>query len=522
MPGGPAIATRDDTVQAGDAAGVRDHLVSYARARDRRPDGVTPLDDFLSEPDPGVALSLWFGKHRVLEPPIDAERLTALLDADIARIDRLLSVQIDAVLHHPRFQELEAAWLGVRYLVAQGEGEPLVRIKLFDANWGLVCRDLERDFDQSVLWQRIYSDQFDMAGGQPFGLLVGLYEVQHRRDGGHPTDDVSALTGLCQIAAASFAPFIVGAAPGLLGLTDFVRLEAPMRLDAFDREPEYVRWNSLRDQDDSRFLGITVPRILLRRPWEDHSQRVDGFRYRETITGRPRAADRSPDKLLWGPASIAFGAVVIRAFRDHRWFAAIRGAPQDAIAGGLVHDLPQCPFPTEPHGAAIRPGTDVAVSDRLELELNRYGLMVLSDVKDTNYAVFRGCPSLQRPKRYDRQAATNNARLSTMLQYMLCTARFSHYVKVIMRDRVGSFANPEDCERYLNRWLMDFVSQNPSGASIEMQARRPLRDARVAVREVPGSPGSYNATFQFLPHFQLDTIETSLKLVTQLPRARGA
>ena len=505
-------------VTAGGSGGVRDRMVEHARARpSRSAPVVTQLDDFLAEPDPAVALRLWFGDHRAIAGTPDGATIVALLDADIARIDRLLSAQVDAILHHPRFQALEGAWRALRYLTDQSTGDTRVKTRFLTATWSEVCRDLERsiEFDQSNLWDMIYSAQFDTPGGEPYGLLVGLYEVQHRRGPGHPTDDVSALQTLCQIAGASFAPFIVGASPGLFGLDTFTRLGAPLDLDVIFRQPEYVRWRSLRELEDSRFLGITVPRVLMRQPWGDHSQRLDRFRYREDVT------DRDPTKLVWVPASVAFAAVVIRAFREHRWFANIRGAPQDTISGGLVANLPDCPFPTEPRGVAIRPATDVAVSDRLELSLNDHGIMALCDIKDTTYQVFHGCPSLQRPKRYDRAEATNNARLSAMLQYMLCTARFSHYVKVMMRDRVGAFTTAEECERFLHAWLLRYVTRNDN-LPMERLARFPLREAQVQVREAAGKPGSFNATLHLLPHFQLDTIETGLRLVTELPKSRAA
>ena len=510
-------AHRDGPVAPG-GAGVRDALAQHACARDSRSAAVvTPLDDFLAEPDPAAALCLWFGDHPILRGPPDPDRLAALIDADIARIDRMMARQLDAVLHHPRLKALEAAWRGTRYLLAQAQGEGRVRIRLLQATWQEVCRDLERaiEFDQSVLWQKIYATEFDMPGGEPFGLLVGLYEVQHRRMADHRTDDVAALSSLTQIAAAAFAPVVVGAAPGLLGLDDFARLGSPMDLAAIFRQPEYARWRTLREQEDSRFLGITVPRMLLRRPWADDGRRRDGFRYQEDV------AARTPERLLWAPASLAFASVAIRAFRDYRWFADIRGAPQDAIGGGLVADLPQLPFATEPHDVAIRPATDVAVSERLELALNENGLLALCDIKDTPYAVFHGCPSLQLAKRYDRPDATANARLSTMLQYMLCTARFSHYIKVMMRDRLGAFTTPEECEAHLHSWLLSYVTRNDN-LPLERLARFPLREARVTVRELPGKPGSFHATLQLSPHFQLDTIETGLRLVTELPKARAA
>ena len=529
MPGEAAETTRvassgepsQSTTQPSRTA-VRDGLADHALARRQRSDAVaTPLDDFLSEPDPGIALQLWFGAHPCLTDAgsggIDRRRLTAAIDRDIAQIDQLMSDQVDAVLHNPRFQALEAAWRGVVYLVGQAQGDDRVAIRLLDVSWAELARDLERamEFDQSQLWAKVYSAEFGMPGGEPYGILLGVYEIQHRRGPGHPTDDVATLDSLAQVAAASFAPFVVGMAPAMLGLDDFSRLGVPFDLEGVFRQPEYARWQSLREKPDARFLGITLPRVLMRCPYEDHGRRRDGFRYRECVEG--------PDlsRFLWAPATFAFGGVVIRAFRQFRWFADIRGAPLDMLGGGLVSDLPIHTFATEPHGVAARFPTDVSVSERQEMQLSELGFMPLCAIKNTELAVFYSNASVQRPQRYDRAEATANARLSSMLQYMLCVSRFSHYIKVMTRDRIGSFKTADECQNYLSRWLISYVTRNEN-LPMEQLAAYPLRNAQIQVRELPGKPGEYFATIHLQPHFQLDQVETGLKLVTELSGPKAA
>jgi len=475
---------------------------------------------FLAERRAERKLALWFGEDEPLRRPLDRGRLKAALDRDIAWIDGLISDQVNAVLHHPRFQRLEASWRGMAYLVGQAVAyqgfteEPTgnkVKIRVLDVSWPELCRDLERaiEFDQSQTFDKIYNDEFGMPGGEPYGVLIGDYEVQHRRGREHATDDVAALKAMAQVAAAAFAPFIVGCAPAMLGLDDFGELGLPIDLQGVFRQPEYARWRSLRDIEDSRFLGITLPRVLMRLPYEDDTLRTDGFAFREDVA-RPDLGG-----YLWGPASYAFGGVLIRAYATYGWFADIRGAPRDEVAGGMVTDLPVQCFGTDRHGLAIKASTDVLITERLENELGMLGFIPLSKCKDTEYSVFYSNHSVQQPKRYDRQLATVNAQLSAMLQYILCVARFSHYVKVMVRDRIGAMVTPEECQDYLYRWLMNYTTSNDN-APLSQKAKFPLREAGVQVRELAGRPGEYAATLHLRPHFQLDQVVSSFRLVTEL------
>ena len=355
-----------------------------------------------------------------------------------------------------------------------------------------------------------------MPGGEPYGIIVCDYEVQHRRTPSHPTDDVAALKGLSQIAAAAFSPMILAASPVLLGLDAFSELEAPIDLDRTFQSPDYVRWKALQDSEDARFIGLVVPRVLMRLPYRDDSVRKDRFPFREDVS------DPSGKDYLWGSAAYPFASVVMRAYGNYGWFADIRGAPRDSKVGGLVDDLPVDDFLTDRPGIAIKHSAEVMISDKQEKELADLGLIALCHAPNTPFAVFYANPSLQRPKQFDRIAATINARLSAMLQYMFCVSRFAHFLKVIGRDRVGSFASADDVQHFLQRWIMQYAAEGDT-LSLENRARFPLREAQIGVHEVPGKPGVYACTVFLRPHFQLDQLSAGFRLVTQInPEARAA
>lgn len=478
-------------------------------------DDPVPLDAFLGERSAAAALAAWFGPGLANLDTLD--RLRAALDRDIAALDDLLTEQINAILHHRRFQALEASWRGVRSLVRQGETSEEVVIRLLNLTWPEICRDLERaiEFDQSQLFAKIYSEEFGMPGGRPFGVLLCDYAVQHRPSKDRPTDDVSGLKGLSQVAAAAFAPAVVGAAPELFGLETFRELGLPLDLKSVLREAEYQRWQRFQETEDSRFVGVVLPRILMREPYGDDPKAKHGFRYREDAAGM-RLEDH-----CWGNAVYAFGTVLIRAYVQHRWFADIRGAQRDAVGGGLVTDLVVPDFDTDTSGVAQKFAVEVAISDMLEKDLDDLGFIPVNRCKDTPYLVFYGNQSVQRTGSYTTVAATANARLSSMLRYMFCVSRFAHYLKVQVRDRVGSFATPEDCERALQRWLHSYCLGNDD-ASQDQKARYPLREGSVQVRSVPGKPGSYQCVIHLRPHFQLDQVFSTFKLVTELAQSAAA
>jgi len=471
-----------------------------------------PLTRFREATDPGEALLRWFGGaviHAARAGGLAAIR--SALDRDIAALDALLADQVDAILHHPRVKALESAWRGLRYLADQSDGREQVILRVLPCRWSEIARDLERaiEFDQSGLFDKIYNQEFGMPGGKPFGLLLILHEVQHRPTHDHPYDDISVLKALSQVAAAAFAPVILGARPALLGLEDFSELAQPIDIARPFAGPEYARWRAFQGTEDSRFVGICLPHILLRPPWKDDGTRADGFRYAEDRNGM-RTAD-----FLWGHAGFAFAAVLIRAFDTYGWFADIRGARRDEIAGGLVTGLPTPSFGTDRPGIAIRPPLDVSIADRQENILTDLGLIPLLVARFTPHAVFYGNASARTVDPRETLVATMNQRLSSMLQYIFCVSRFSHFIKVIGRDRVGSFATPEECERFLQDWLMGYCLGNDD-ASLDQKARYPLREASVRVREVPGKPGAFSCVTHLKPHFQLDQVVTSFRLTTEL------
>lgn len=480
------------------------------------PAGEALLRAFLAESDPGRLLDLWFRIEPPRRAPRSADELRRLLQRNIAAIDERIAAQVDAVLHHPSFQRLEAAWRGLEFLVDRvaelGEGEARsVKIRVFPASWKELVKDLERaiEFDQSALYKKVYGEEFGTAGGEPFGVLLCDYEVRHRPAPDHPTDDMAALRSVSEVAAAAFCPAIFGVHPGLLGLDSFRELQIPMDIGRTFRQAEYVKWNALRDAEDSRFLGMTLPRTLMRRPWSDDGSEGHGFRYREDVTAPGGRG------YLWGTAVWAFGAVLIRAFAFCGWLADIRGIQEGVLGGGVVTSLPVDFHPTDRAGIAAKCSTDVILTDQQERMLGELGFISLCRCKATSLSVFYGNPSLHRPPAYDKPSATENARLSATLQYMFCAARFAHYLKVMGREKVGSFATPEDCEEQLQRWLHDYCTSNES-ASLEQKARYPLREARVQVKEVPGKPGNFYSTIHLRPHFQLDQVDASVRLVTVL------
>jgi type VI secretion system protein ImpD len=503
-------AARDVSAQA-----LRDVVVDLAF----RPAGSTRalLDDFLSEPDWGIGLRLWFGDHWVLQTPADRHRVLQALDRDIAWLDALMTEQLNEILHHQRMQKLEASWRGLEYLAGQAESSEEIKLRVLNVAWAEVCKDLERaiEFDQSQLFTKVYSEEFGMPGGEPFGVLIGDYEVQHRRTRDHPTDDLAALQGVSAVAAAAFSPFIVGCSPSFLGLDSFRDLGLPIDLKQIFRQPEYARWRSFQDTEDARFVGITLPHVVMRLPYRDVASRVDGFRFREEVEDPRRSG------YLFGNAVYAFAALLMRAFTQSAWFAEIRGTPQDLVAGGIVDSLPVEWFTTDKPSLATRYSTDVSVSEFQERDLSEMGLMPLSKVKNTSYSAFYSNQSAQVPKTYTTLVASVNARLSAMIQYVMCVSRFAHFIKIIGRDRVGAFSTPEECELYLQKWLRQYCMANES-PSIELRARYPLREGKIKVHELPGKPGSFACTVHLQPHFQFDDVVSAFKLVTELAPSAAA
>lgn len=458
------------------------------------------------------SLAEWFG-------PVVARRLAAnpegcreALDRDIAALDALIGVQLDAVLHHARLRRLEGSWRGVAWLVDGLDPAGRVKLKLLNISWPELCRDLDRvvEFDQSQLFRKVYEEEFGSPGGEPYGLLVVDHEIRHRPFIGAPTDDVTALGQLAGIAAAAFVPTVLSASPTLLQVEEFAELATAVDLSDPFRSPEFTRFRGLSKREEMRFVGVALPRVLARPPWLDDPARADGFRYAEYA---PEVSSR-----VWMAAGYAFASVVARAFSNHSWPADVRGSETDFIGGGLVTDLPVEPFGTDPDHIWVRPSLDLVLSDRLEAALVEAGLMPLSALPYGEEAVFCAVRSLQAPATFIGRAgaaANANARLSVQLNSMLCVSRFAHYVKVIGRDMVGSFKTAEEIEAELQRWLTGYVNSNLA-AGPEGRARFPLVAARVSVREKAGRPGVFGCTILLQPHFQLDDVSATFRLVTDI------
>ena len=473
------------------------------------------IDRFLGAASPVEALRIWLGDQDLAALIDNPRDLARRLNRDVALLDGVLSEQVNAILHHKTFQRLEATWRSLSYLADCAEGIETAKIKTLNVSWADLARDIARamEFDQSQLFRKVYSEEFGMPGGEPISILIGDYEVQHRPSKNHPTDDIDVLQGVAQVAAAAFAPFIAGASPAMFGLDLFGDLEQPLNLRSIFAQPEYGRWRSFRGNEDSRFIGLTVPRIILRRPYADDGSREDGFRFQEETDGD------GPEGYLWGRGSIAFAAVVIRAFGESGWLADIRGVETDRLGGGVVENLPIPSYQSDAPGVVLKYGTEVEITDQLSRDLDEFGFLPLTHCRDTAYAAFYGSSSVQRPKVYDSTIATQNARLSATMQHVLCTSRFSHYLKVMTRDKTGSIISPQEVEIYLNSWLLQYCSADDD-ATPEMKARYPLREASVQVREREGKPGEYLCTIHLRPHFQFDQIVSSIKLVTQLSAGR--
>ena len=451
-----------------------------------------------------------------------ARALAARVDALVSLIDRRLSRQLRAILRHPDFLAMEARWRALALVVERADGAAPVLVRVLDASWAAVARDLERaaDFDRSRLHALIYDGEFGMPGGLPFGLLVGDYELGP--DAAEGADPVGALRLMAGVAASAFCPFVAGASPGTLDLggwgdlTAHTAIAPPAGERASGHDAASLRWASLRRDDDARFLGLAAPAMVLRGPPDlGRRGRGVGFDYRE-----------GPADTLAANAAFGLALTVVAAFQDSGWFAAIRGAFQDEDGGGRVPGLPPVAlgggFGGGDAGIAPQAPVTLRLATSQEDAMAERGVVPLATLYHDPCPVFGLTPSLHEPRRYDRPVATQNARLAAMLQYVLCTSRFAHYLKVIMRDEIGSAAGPGEIEARLGDWLRGYTLGNDD-AGPELKAEYPLRDAGVEVRAIRGRPGAYACTIRLQPHFQLDDVATSFHLVAEAaPEAPGS
>ncbi|PNY33917.1 type VI secretion system contractile sheath large subunit [Rhodopirellula baltica] len=434
----------------------------------------------------------------------------------MAQIDQWLNDQVNVILHHPRFQKLESSWRGLQFIVnrADLESDPMIKIRVLSARWKELEKDFDRsiEFDQSTVFKKIYEDEFGSPGGEPFSVLVGDYDIYPKVSAERTTDDLFVLRSLAGVAASSFCPVLLAASPALLDLESFSDLQVTRDHAGRLSRPDYLKWNAIRDDEDSRFVGMVLPRILMRGPYEDDGTRVDRFLFREDVT------HPSGNQYLWGNPAYAYVSVLMRSFANSGWLADIRGLRQDVEGGGLVADLPALSFPTDSKGVIPRPITEIAVSDSLERQLSELGMLPICDCKDTPMGVFASGQSLQRHKTYDSLEATTNAKISTMLPYILTVSRFAHYVKVIARTKTGSFATAEDLERMLHDWIIEYVTADRE-ASEDVKSRKPLREASITVQPDPSNPGGFYCMMRLAPHYELDEMVGSIRLQTRIGRS---
>lgn len=426
----------------------------------------------------------------------------AAINQKIAEIDALITDQLNEVMHHPDFQKLEASWRGLHYLVMNTETGTQLKLRLMNASKKDVLGDLEKavEFDQSALFKQIYEEEYGTFGGFPYSCLVTDFEF-----GRHP-QDFALMEKLAEVAAAAHAPMIASAGPRMFDMDSFTDLGTPRDLAKIFESAEMIKWRSFRDSEDSRYMVLTLPHTLMRLPYGPETIPVEGIGFTEDVDGRDHS------KYLWGSASWALAQRITNAFSLYGWTAAIRGVE----GGGVVKGLPTHTFKTDEGDIALKCPTEIAITDRREKELSDLGFIALCHCKGTDYAAFFGGQTTQKPKKYNLDSANANAALSARLPYILAASRFAHYLKVIMRDKIGSFLTAANVEEYLNTWIANYVlltDDAPQGT----KARYPLREARVDVREIPGKPGCYNATVFLKPHFQLEELTASVRLVAELP-----
>lgn len=431
------------------------------------------------------------------------------IESMIAELDRKMSEQINLILHHDDYQRLESSWRGLDYLINNTETDEMLKIRVMNISKKELHKTLKRykgvSWDQSPLFKQIYEQEYGQLGGEPYGCLVGDYYFDHT------PPDVELLNQMAEISAASHAPFITAPSPSLLNMDSWQELSDPRDLTKIFGTPEYAGWRSLRESEDSRYIGLAMPRFLARLPYGESTNPVEEFAFEEDVEGTDHG------KYSWANAAYAMATNINSAFKHYGWCSRIRGVE----SGGAVEGLPTHTFPTDDGGVDMKCPTEIAISDRREAELAKNGFMPLIHKKNSDFAAFIGAQSLQKPFEYDDDDATANANLAARLPYLFATCRFAHYLKSIVRDKVGSFKERDDMEKWLNSWIMNYVEPSPETASEEDKARKPLAAAEVVVEEVEGNPGYYSSKFFLRPHYQLEGLSVSLRLVSKLPSDKG-
>ena len=427
------------------------------------------------------------------------------IEALIAALDKKLSEQMNLILHHEDFQKLEGSWRGLSYLVNNSDTDEMLKIRVLNVSKNELRRTMRRykgtGWDQSPIFKKLYEEEYGQFGGEPYGCLVGDYFFDHS------APDVELLAEMARVAAAAHAPFIAGASPNLMQMSSWQELSNPRDLTKIFTNTEYAAWNSMRDSDDSKYVGLAMPRYLSRLPYGANTNPVDEFAFEEDTEGGTHA------KYTWSNSAYAMAANINRSFKEYGWCTSIRGVE----SGGAVENLPTHTFPTDDGGVDMKCPTEIAISDRREAELAKNGFMPLVHRKNSDFAAFIGAQSLQQPAEYYDADATANANLAARLPYLFACCRFAHYLKCIVRDKIGSFREREDMERWLNDWIMNYVDGSPGTSSQDTKAMKPLAAAEVQVEAIEDNPGYYAAKFFLRPHYQLEGLTVSLRLVSKLP-----
>ncbi|MFK7818182.1 MAG: type VI secretion system contractile sheath large subunit [Planctomycetaceae bacterium] len=474
------------------------------------------LDMFLGQRDLEKSLALWFGEGYLQQEGLTVAKIRAHLTAWIACIDELLNDQVNEVLHCDRLQQIEASWRGLKMLVDSKPEPSSVVVRALDVTWAELATDAERaiEFDQTQFFKKVYEEEFGKPGGRPFGLLLGDFYVSHRVTADAPVDDVRLLQSLATTTAAAFAPLVVAADSQFFGADSYDQLDRRLNLERMFAQSEYLTWKSFTESEDSRYVGVVTPRVLMRTPYQTELGRVDEFPFREEVKGSDN------HRYLWGNAVYGFGMVAIRAFASSGWLEDIIGASRDNVReGGVLTTLPRQSLTTDTDGLFYKFSTELLVTDEMERDLTAHGLMSLCHCKYTNYAAFQSAPTIHAPIHYSKASATRNEELSSQLHLILCVARFAHYVKVIAREHTGSFRTPQMLETHLHDWIHRYVSAD-SNIAANARTRFPLREAKIQVHESFEQPGTFVCVAHLRPHVRADRAAAAIRLITELPTSR--
>jgi len=473
------------------------------------------LERFLIESDDKKSLLLWI-EHITLIDDIALTKatLSSSMLQSVNHLDDVIEKMVNSILHHSLFQSLEASWLSISYLIDQQEKydrAQQIKIKILDCNWLCLSKDLNKamEFNHSGFFNLVYSEEFDRPGGEPFGLIIGDYNITHINHLGNAINDIDTLKTLALICAAACSPFITSAAPSLFGVDEIAHLGGHIDLTNHFNQPEFIKWRSLREMDESRFIGITVPNVLMRTPYTNDGKHYQGFRFRERIK------DVTNDH-LWGNAAYALAGVILRTFSESSWFGHIRGMKPGSISKGIVSDLAVMPFETNQHPQRRnKPFVNLQITKRGEAQLSDNGFIALSHILGCKYSVFYGNSSVYRPNFDKLSKLTVNYKLLSMLQYTFCIARFAHYIKILTRERIGTYSSAAECENEMQHWIMQYTTDSGSLAE-NVRAQFPLSYAKVKIKDVPGRPGHYYSIIQLKPYFQLEELVSNLQLITDL------